>query len=155
MTPEQRRQRARIAANARWSRYMAREDHAAVMKEVMRIRLEREVDPEGKLPPAERAKLVGSAAKRLAAELNAAKARKRAVQDRTASLPLGRPSTSSVNPGQTLHVLCYVGKRLYNFDTKGECEYFEGAKSRRTRHDSSCDGLRAEDGNGSTDAAGR
>lgn len=78
MAPEQRRQRAKIAANARWSRHMAREDHAAVMRDVMRERLEREVDPEGKLPTAERAKLAGSAAKRLAAELNAAKARKRA-----------------------------------------------------------------------------
>lgn len=54
MTPEQRRQRAKIAANARWSRHMAREDHAAVMRDVMRARLEREVDPDGTLPAAER-----------------------------------------------------------------------------------------------------
>lgn len=85
MTPEQRRLRAQIAANARWSRPMAREDHSDVMKEVMRVRLEREVDPEGKLPPAERAKLMRAAARRKSAELNAAKARKRAIQRRAAS----------------------------------------------------------------------
>lgn len=85
MTPEQRHLRAQIAANARWSRYHAREDHSDVMKEVMRARLEREVDPEGKLPPAERAKLMRAAGRRKSAELNAAKARKRAIQRRAAS----------------------------------------------------------------------
>jgi hypothetical protein len=40
-------------------------------------RLAREVDPDGKLPPRERAILVRNAAKRLSARLNAAKARKR------------------------------------------------------------------------------
>lgn len=64
----------------------ARRRGAAVMRDVMRARLEREVDPEGQLPPDERARLVRAAARRQAAMLNAAKARKRAVQDRAASL---------------------------------------------------------------------
>lgn len=85
MTPEQRVQRAKIAANARWSRPMAREDQSDAMKEAMRTRFEREVDPEGKLPPEDRAKLAKAAARRNAARLNAAKARKRALRRREAS----------------------------------------------------------------------
>lgn len=77
MTPEQRRLRAQIAANARWSKYMAREDQAAVARSAIFTRLEREVDPEGRLPPDERAKLVKAAARELSARLNAAKAWKR------------------------------------------------------------------------------
>jgi hypothetical protein len=77
MTPEQRRLRARIAANARWSRPMARSDQAAAARAAMFARLERDVDPGGMLPPEERARLVCSAARRLSAELNAARARKR------------------------------------------------------------------------------
>jgi hypothetical protein len=78
VTPEQRRLRARIAANARWSRQMARPDQADAARTAMATRLEREVDPEGKLPPDQRATLVRAAARRLSAQLNAAKARKRA-----------------------------------------------------------------------------
>jgi hypothetical protein len=77
MTPEQRRLRAQIAANARWSRYMAREDQAAAARSAIFARLEREVDPDGQLPPDERARLVKSAARELSGRLNAAKARKR------------------------------------------------------------------------------
>jgi hypothetical protein len=80
MTPEQRRLRAQIAANARWSKYMAREDQAYVARQVIYDRLAREVDPHGKLLPQERAILVRNAAKRLSARLNAAKARKRALR---------------------------------------------------------------------------
>ena len=80
MTPEQRRLRAQIAANARWSRYMAREDQAAAARSAIFPRLEREVDPEGRLPPDELAKLVKAAARKLSARLNAAKARKRATR---------------------------------------------------------------------------
>jgi hypothetical protein len=78
MTPEQRRLRAQVAANARWSRYMAREDQSAAARSAINARLERQVDPEGQLDPAERARLVRAAARRLSAELNLAKARKRA-----------------------------------------------------------------------------
>jgi hypothetical protein len=77
MTPEQRRLRAQIAANARWSRYMAREDQADAARAAIFARLERQVDPDGILPPDQRARLVRAAARELSAQLNAAKARKR------------------------------------------------------------------------------
>jgi hypothetical protein len=80
MTPEQRRLRAQNAANARWSKYMAREDQAYVARLEIYNRLAREVDPDGKIPPRERAILVRNAAKRLSASLNAAKARKRGAR---------------------------------------------------------------------------
>ena len=77
MTPGQRRLRARIAANARWSRPMARADQATAARTAIFARLERQVDPAGSLAPEERAALVRSAGRRLGAELNAAQARKR------------------------------------------------------------------------------
>lgn len=77
MTPEQRRLRAQIAANKRWSQYMAREDQSDAARSAMIARLERQVDPEGTLAPAVRAALVRAAARELSARLNAAKARKR------------------------------------------------------------------------------
>lgn len=55
LTPEQRSQRARIAAHARW----AREDPipTAIRGQAgLNARFEREVDPDGVLPPAERAR---------------------------------------------------------------------------------------------------
>lgn len=76
MTPEQRHLRAKIAANARWSRYMAREDQADAARGAMLARLERQGDPKGELPPDERAALV-RAGRELSARLNAAKVRKR------------------------------------------------------------------------------
>jgi hypothetical protein len=80
MTPEQRRLRAQVAANARWSRHMAREDQASTARLAIFARLEREVDPQGRLSPDQRAVLVRAAARRLSAQLNAAQARKRAAR---------------------------------------------------------------------------
>jgi hypothetical protein len=77
MTPEQRRLRAQNAAHARWSTHMAREDQAYLARQAIWHRLSREVDPDRTLTPQERAVLIQSAAKRLSARLNAAKARKR------------------------------------------------------------------------------
>jgi hypothetical protein len=77
VTPEQRRLRARIAANARWSRPMARADQADAARSAIFTRLERQVDPNGLLCPDERAVLVRAAARQLSARLNAARARKR------------------------------------------------------------------------------
>ena len=60
LTPEQRRLRAQIAANARWSR----EDpapNAARGQAGLTAKFEREVDPDGSLPPAERARRVEAA----------------------------------------------------------------------------------------------
>ena len=77
MTPEQRRLRAQNVAHARWSRHMAREDQAYSARQAIWDPLSREVDPDRTLTPQERAVLIQSAAKRLSARLNAAKARKR------------------------------------------------------------------------------
>jgi hypothetical protein len=81
MTPEERCLRAQIAANARWSRHMAREDQSSAARSAIFARLEREVDPDGRLSPDDRAVLVKAAARRLSAQLNTAKARKRAAGD--------------------------------------------------------------------------
>jgi hypothetical protein len=47
MTPEQRRLRAQLAANTRWSRPMSREDQADAARTAMHERLMRQVDPLG------------------------------------------------------------------------------------------------------------
>jgi hypothetical protein len=59
---------------------MAREDQAYVARQAIDERLAREVDPEGKVPPKDRAILIRNAAKRLSARLSAAKARKRGAR---------------------------------------------------------------------------
>jgi hypothetical protein len=59
---------------------MARADQADAARSAIFRKLAAEIDPEGKLPPDELAHLVRSAARRLSAELNAAKARKRAAR---------------------------------------------------------------------------
>lgn len=79
MTPEQRRLRAQIAANARWSKARARENQAAAAREAIYTRLAREVDPDYLLPPDQRAALMRAAGRRMSARMNAAKARKRAM----------------------------------------------------------------------------
>jgi hypothetical protein len=83
MTPEQRRLRAKIAANARWSHPMARADQADAARAAIFARMERQVDPDGNLSVDERAVLVRAAARRLSATLNAARSRKRAQSQRT------------------------------------------------------------------------
>ena len=77
MTPEQRRLRAQLAANARWSRPMSREDQADAARAAIHERLALQVDPLGELPPDERDRRVRSAARALSAKLNLAKADKR------------------------------------------------------------------------------
>jgi hypothetical protein len=57
---------------------MAREDQACIARQAIWDRLSREVDPDRKLTQQERTVLIQSAAKRLSARLNAAKACKRA-----------------------------------------------------------------------------
>jgi hypothetical protein len=76
VTPEQRRLRAQIAANTRWSRPMAREDASDTARSAFYERLERQVDPQGKLSPGERDRLVRAAARAFSAKLNSAKSRK-------------------------------------------------------------------------------
>jgi hypothetical protein len=77
VTPEQRRLRAKIAANVRWSKPMARADQADAARAAIFTRLERQVDPLGVLLPAERDELVQAAARALSARLCSAKVRKR------------------------------------------------------------------------------
>jgi hypothetical protein len=56
---------------------MAREDQAGAAHSAIYARLEREVDPQGTLPPDERDHRMHSAARALSAKMNAAKAGKR------------------------------------------------------------------------------
>jgi hypothetical protein len=105
MTPEQRRLRAKIAANARWSRPMARADQADAARSAILARLEHEVDPGGTLSPDERAVLVRAAARRLSAELNAARERKRQA------CPSGRADDARCSVS-SLMALCQVKRIL-------------------------------------------
>ena len=57
MTPEQRRERARKAANSRWARPTALAEQADTMRSATWAYWERQVDPEQRLDPAERRKL--------------------------------------------------------------------------------------------------
>jgi hypothetical protein len=105
VTPEQRRLRAKIAANARWSRPMARADQADAARSAILARLEREVDPAGALPPDERAVLIRAAARKLSAELNAARSRKRQTF-------LSRRTDDAGRSASSLMALCQVKRIL-------------------------------------------
>jgi hypothetical protein len=59
--PEVRSMAARIAANSRWAREFHRAEATAAARRGFRRRFEREVDPEGVLPPEERARRVENA----------------------------------------------------------------------------------------------
>lgn len=79
LTPEQRTLRARAAAHARWAREDPR-PQAALGQSGLVARFEREVDPDGVLPPAERARRAEHARKayftRLALESSKARSRR-------------------------------------------------------------------------------
>lgn len=81
MTPAQRTLRAKIAAQASWANTSNRAARTAAARKAAHDRFEREVDPEGVLPPSERAKRAENARKahflRLASL--SAKARRRSV----------------------------------------------------------------------------
>jgi hypothetical protein len=55
LTPEQRRLRAELGAHALWARQTDRSAQTAKARRAFTEKLEREVDPEGILPPEERA----------------------------------------------------------------------------------------------------
>lgn len=81
LTPEQRRFRAQMAANTRWSR----EDPGPNMARARRgfdAKFAREVDPDGKLPEAERTRRAESARKAHMQRLALASARARAARKR-------------------------------------------------------------------------
>lgn len=60
LTPSQRSQRARIAARAKWAAHDGSQGTQAA-REAFLSRFERQVDPEGRLDPAERARRAESA----------------------------------------------------------------------------------------------
>ncbi|WP_206739195.1 hypothetical protein [Streptomyces sp. L2] len=84
LTPEQRSLRASIAANVQWSKTADRTAHTAPAREAFLSRFEREVDPEGVLPPQERAKRAESARKayfqRLAFASSVARSKRRSTE---------------------------------------------------------------------------
>lgn len=61
MTPEAASLRARIAAHTRWATCEDRREATSKARAAFMDRFERQVDPDGKLPPAERAKRAASA----------------------------------------------------------------------------------------------
>jgi hypothetical protein len=80
VTPQERAQRARIAALTRWSREDAREGTGPARRG-FRARFERQVDPEGKLPPQERSRRAEAAMRAHMARmaLRSAQARRKAA----------------------------------------------------------------------------
>lgn len=69
MTPEQRSQRARLAALTRWENCVDRSAATLPARLALMDKFEREVDPNGELLPAVRAKLAESRRKRHYAEM--------------------------------------------------------------------------------------
>lgn len=61
LTAEQRSERARLAARARWSRTRNRSAELAKARAAFMARFERDVDPNGEMPPEARAKAAESA----------------------------------------------------------------------------------------------
>lgn len=58
MTPAERKLRAQLAAHTRWARCEDRRAATEPARRAQQERYERQVDPDGVLPPAERAKRV-------------------------------------------------------------------------------------------------
>lgn len=84
LTPEQRRLRGQIAAHARWSQ----EDPTANAirgQAGLLAKFEREVDPDGVLPPAERARRAESARRAHMTRLALASSKARAAKVKAAS----------------------------------------------------------------------
>ncbi|SFF11884.1 hypothetical protein [Blastococcus tunisiensis] len=68
--PQTARLRAQVAAHARWAKETDRTAATAAAREAAERRWDRQVDPDGKLDPAERAKRAESALKAEMARLN-------------------------------------------------------------------------------------
>lgn len=69
LTPEQRSLRARVAAHEKWARTPDRTAATAPARKAAADRWERQVDPEGTLPPDVRARLADSAKRAYFAKL--------------------------------------------------------------------------------------
>lgn len=81
MTPEQRVLRARLAAHARWARASDRVAATAPARRARAEQFEHEVDPDGVLPPAERARRARSAQLAHMARMSLASSRARQRTD--------------------------------------------------------------------------
>ena len=77
MTPEQRRERARKAANSRWARPTAQAEQSEAAASALWQRFEHQVDPDGRLPQGRRRELAHFALRAHMAEMRLAKARRR------------------------------------------------------------------------------
>lgn len=76
LSPAERKLRAKLAANARWSKPMAREDQAEASRRALIRRFEKQVDPAQELAEEERERLAKNAAKTHSARMNMAKIKK-------------------------------------------------------------------------------
>jgi hypothetical protein len=89
LTPSEREQRARIAAHESWAATSDRTARTQPGRDAIRARFEQQVDPDGKLDPAERAKRATSAHRahmaRLAFESAKARRRRKAAGKASAS----------------------------------------------------------------------
>jgi predicted hotdog family 3-hydroxylacyl-ACP dehydratase len=77
MTPEQRRERARKAANSRWARPTAQAEQSEATTSALWRRYEYQVDPDGRLPEWRRRELAQHALRAHMADMRLAKARRR------------------------------------------------------------------------------
>jgi hypothetical protein len=80
MTPQQRTERARRAANMRWARPTAQQEQREAVSRAKWTRLENQVDPEGVLPEVRRRELAQRALNAEMAAVRMARARKRAIR---------------------------------------------------------------------------
>lgn len=82
LTPEQRSLHARLASHASWARTEDRPARTDKARRAFLDRFERQVDPEGRLEPAERARRADHARKAYMAGLALKSARSRAARSR-------------------------------------------------------------------------
>lgn len=73
LTPAERREYARIAANARWSRPGARAEQSNTLRAAHRRRLAAQVDPDGTMSPPELSAAIDNANDEIIARLNIAR----------------------------------------------------------------------------------
>lgn len=89
LTPGERSLRAKIAANVSWSQTSDRSARTANARKAMLDKFEQQVDPEGKLPPSERAKRAANARRAHYQQLafRSARSRRRQAGDREVAAP--------------------------------------------------------------------
>ncbi|MEV4438202.1 hypothetical protein AB0K09_04155 [Streptomyces sp. NPDC049577] len=80
MTPEERTQRAKLAAHMSWAKTADPTARTAKAREAAMDRFEKEADPEGVLPPAERARIANHLKKAHFARMALESAKKRRLR---------------------------------------------------------------------------